>query len=95
MGISIITLVTLGVLGAFSTPALAVNDVRLYTATEPGGGYLPYACHHGQSYGPFPDTQYKWVNNCDVRVWLYQNLDGSGYNFCVSPDTSFFPQQTL
>lgn len=26
-------------------------------------------------------------NNCSARMWLHQNLNGSGQGFCVSPKT--------
>jgi streptogramin lyase len=30
-------------------------------------------------------------NGCDVRVWLHQNADGSGWAYCISPFTSRVP----
>jgi hypothetical protein len=93
LGVSIVTMSALGAILVFSTPALAVNNVRAYYDTMPLGGYYPYACYHGHSYQGIPDSTYRIDNNCDVRVWLYQNLDGSGYNFCVSPGTSFHPNR--
>lgn len=27
-------------------------------------------------------------NNCNTRLWLHENLDGSGLSFCLSPNSS-------
>jgi hypothetical protein len=41
---------------------------------------------HEPAVGP----QYKVVNNCDVRVWLYENPDGTGYSRCIDPGATIF-----
>jgi hypothetical protein len=90
---SIVMLGAVGAMIALTPPALAVNDVRIYYNTLPPDGYAPYPCDHGHVYQGIVAPQYKVVNNCDVRVWLYENPDGTGYNRCISPGDTIFPNR--
>ena len=83
----------LGVLAVTALPASASNDVRIYTNTMPAGGYDSYACTWGKPYKAIADPAYSIVNNCSVRIWLYQYSDGTGYNYCVSPGATLDPNR--
>jgi hypothetical protein len=82
-----------GAMIALTPPALAVNDVRVYDNTEPAGGYTPYECTHGHLYGTIAAVppQFRIVNNCDVRVWVYESPGGAGTGRCIDPGATIFP----
>jgi hypothetical protein len=80
---------TLGIIGAYAfspAPAYAVNNAWIWENGLSGPFHENFECVQGNSYNPADPTQeYGATNNCDVRIWLYQNPGGSGYNLCVSP----------
>jgi hypothetical protein len=70
------------------SPAPEISNFLLYIDTLPPGGDEPYPCNHGTSTvinGSLEDGHVQ--NNCDVRVWMYQNTNETGYNICVNPKT--------
>jgi hypothetical protein len=80
-------------------------------ATTPSGTfYYAYPCTYGFCYNPINciagnyaalanmarGTQGSFVlNDCNVRVWLHQYSNGTGYSLCLSPNagTVRFSQQ--
>jgi hypothetical protein len=50
-----------------------------------GGFELPIACVRGSNGDLTNPDPVSAINNCNVRVWLNENPDGTGYNFCISP----------
>lgn len=78
----------LGIAGALTLsagPAFAVNNFKIYYASMPAGAHKDYACIHETNY-QIPN--FDWLsadNNCDVRVWMYENVNAQGYNICISP----------
>jgi hypothetical protein len=80
-----ITLITLGI----SSPAYAVNNLKVYQDYNYQGsgccGYN-YPCDWGHTYLNLVAPIKSLHNNCSVRVWFKQSIDGSvGYNHCYNP----------
>ena len=76
-----------GLAVAVSTPALAVNNFIVNWANPRGQhGSDPLACVHGHNYSYANDWVNSYVNNCDVRVWVYGQQ--TGLNQCISPNSS-------
>lgn len=55
------------------------NDNQFVSCSTAGNHTAP-----SNLYNLTPGSTYV-VNDCNVRVWLSQNSNGSGYKFCVSP----------
>ncbi|HEY2237496.1 MAG TPA: hypothetical protein VGI21_01840 [Streptosporangiaceae bacterium] len=55
------------------------NDNQFVSCRTAGNHTAP-----SNLYNLTPGSTYV-VNDCNARVWLYQNSNGSGYKFCVSP----------
>ena len=68
-----------------STPAFAKNDFRIDWASDPQFGTVFVACNHGHSTSVIVSHVIGFNNNCDVRVWAY---DQSGNGQCVNPNSS-------
>jgi hypothetical protein len=77
-----------GLTAAMSTPALAENTNFLVNwASIHGHGQDALACVHGHNYAYSNSFAADYVNNCDVRVWVYAppGLDGIQ---CINPNSS-------
>ncbi|HLH58339.1 MAG TPA: hypothetical protein VKV33_04220 [Streptosporangiaceae bacterium] len=71
--------------------AAAKNYFILYIASEPPGGHRNYACNGGaRSVVPLAaaGSEISARNNCNVRVWLYLNLNEKGRNLCIRPHST-------
>ena len=77
-----------GLAAAVSTPALAVNNFIYHYVTLRGPGTEDLACVHGQSYNVSSSIagSVSYQNNCDVRVWVYDNAGSNPQ--CVSPGSA-------
>jgi hypothetical protein len=83
---------------AASAPALAgrpnILDTNYATVnwnSEPPRS-TSYACNGGADYhlpSSLPGVIFSVWDNCNVRVWLHENSNGSGYGFCISPHRTF------
>lgn len=71
---------------ASAAQAHSVTDPSLgFDVFYPNGSSIAKACVRGTT-GVLPNNnEDAAINNCNVRVWLNQNPDGTGYNFCISP----------
>ena len=68
------------------TPAMAAGDhfIVNWASVRAHGSDL-ISCARGQNVSYVNDFAARYVNNCAVRVWVY---DPSGFGQCVSPKTS-------
>lgn len=66
--------------GLFQASDLSEGNNNQFVSCSTAGNHIApsnlYKLNAGSSYV---------MNGCNVRVWLAQNSDGSGYEFCVSP----------
>lgn len=70
---------------ALAAPAYAVNTSFIVFRTMPPS-HESVPCHHGTTGRiPFPEDHdiSSVQNNCDVRMWLHQYADGTGYGVCI------------
>lgn len=77
---------------ASSPSAFAVNYFKVYAACAPGPFCViaSYPCVFDSfDTGNFMPVGSPVRNNCEVRVWLYQTGNWSGYSTCVSPGTAY------
>ena len=64
----------------------SVTDPSLgFDLFYPNGDELPIPCERGTNWQLSNNNEDAATNNCNVRVWLNENLNGTGYNFCISP----------
>lgn len=69
----------------------ARNYFILYLNSEPPGGHRSYACNGGARYVVPAITALGELyarNNCNVRVWLHLNANGTGRALCIRPHST-------
>ena len=84
-----------GTIALTAPQAQAANNLTVYY-----GCYSQLTCHHDITcaWGTAHSTDFvpatgnldgtSVVNNCTVRVWLYEYADGSGYTLCLNPTSA-------
>lgn len=75
--------------------AAQASAAQAHSVTDPSLGFdlhypvtgneLRIPCVRGTNTPISPNNPDEATNNCNVRVWLNQNPNGTGYNFCISP----------
>jgi hypothetical protein len=81
-----VALGTIGVVALPASAALAVNTSYVNFNTMPPTNQA-VACHYSTTATLRDTTVQNVENNCSVRMWLHQYVNGTGYNQCISPKT--------
>jgi hypothetical protein len=83
----------LGLAAPLAMSALPASAAQAHSITNPSLGFdlfypngaLAIPCERGTTWDLSRNNEDAATNNCNVRVWLNENPNGTGYNFCISP----------
>lgn len=70
--------------------ASAASSVSMTWVNSYGSANVSYACKAGATYSYYGEDAARVSNGCDVRVWVNENANGSGPNYCINPGATAY-----